>query len=170
MNIFMSFRLAIKSIAANKMRSLLTMLGMIVGVGAVILIMGLSSGITGYVLDQFSNLGANNITLTFNGRNSRIVKDEELYSFAKKYPELYSALSPNVTGAFNINAKDKRLEMHQLSGVSEEYDKIKEIELESGRFLDYADIDSHGNVAVIGTYVRNKLFSKDNVIGADFNG
>jgi putative ABC transport system permease protein len=59
-----AFKLAIKSILSSKMRSFLTMLGMIIGVAAVITLLGLVTGVTNYLIDTFADMGTNLITVS----------------------------------------------------------------------------------------------------------
>ena len=72
--------LAISSIKSNKMRSFLTMLGIIIGVAAVIILVSIMDGVTGQVTDSFEGLGMNNITVSITSRGStRYVEPEDLY-------------------------------------------------------------------------------------------
>ena len=78
--------LAISSIRSNKMRSFLTMLGIIIGVAAVIILVSIMDGITGQVSDMFEGFGMNNITVTITSRGStRHVDPEDLYELEVLY-------------------------------------------------------------------------------------
>ena len=70
MNIGQSFLLALKSLAVSKMRAILTMLGIIIGVAAVIIIISLGDGMQNYVNESFRNMGSNLVMVTVMGRNS----------------------------------------------------------------------------------------------------
>ena len=73
-------RLAFDSIMSNKLRSFLTMLGIIIGVGAVIILVSIMDGVTGQVTDAFENFGMNNITVAITSRGStRYVEPEDMY-------------------------------------------------------------------------------------------
>ena len=67
MNLKQAFKMAIKSIAASKMRTFLTMLGIIIGVCAVIVLVSVVQGSTGSITDSIESLGANSITVSFTG-------------------------------------------------------------------------------------------------------
>ena len=70
MNVFQCFILALKSLATSKIRALLTMLGIIIGVAAVIIIMSMGNGLTNELSDTFDSLGTNTITVSVSGRGS----------------------------------------------------------------------------------------------------
>ena len=81
MKISEAFSLALKNICTSKMRTFLTMLGIIIGVMAVIVIVGLGNGLSNYVTDSFSSLGTNSMTVMINGRGSstRNVTVDQMY-------------------------------------------------------------------------------------------
>ena len=103
MNFTQSFRLAVKSLIASKMRALLTMLGIIIGVAAVIVITSLGNGMQNYMNRQFDQLGANLIQVQIwglGGMSSRTVDPDDMYALVGKYPQYLSGVSPYVmTGA-----------------------------------------------------------------------
>ena len=88
MNFSQAFRLALKSLMTSKMRALLTMLGIIIGVAAVIVITSLGNGMTQMMNDQFDQLGANLIQVQIFGRggSSRSVEPDDMYALVEKYP------------------------------------------------------------------------------------
>ena len=80
MNILESLSLAVKNIVSSKTRTLLTMLGIIIGVAAVIVIVGLGNGLEGYVSDSFSSMGTNTLTVMVLSRGStRTMEGEDVY-------------------------------------------------------------------------------------------
>ena len=89
MNFGQSFRLAIKSLMASKARALLTMLGIIIGVAAVIIIISLGDGMQNMVNEQFESMGTNMLVATIIGRSSsRQVRDEDMFALVEKNPDL----------------------------------------------------------------------------------
>ena len=91
MDIKQSFMLALKSIFANKMRALLTMLGIIIGVAAVILIVGLGNGVTNKVEDTFKEMGSNIITASvFNQTSSKHIDLKKIDEMIEKKNKLFS--------------------------------------------------------------------------------
>lgn len=164
MNIWQSFRLAAKSIISNKMRSLLTMLGMIIGVGSVIIIMGLMSGVTDYVVSSFADMGTNMITVSITNTGTRTVTVDDMYDFAAENNEVFEGVTPSVSGSFTLKNGTNSLST-SVSGVGEDYMDINHITLSQGRFISYADILKRQPVCVIGTYIIDELFENDNVLG-----
>lgn len=164
MNIMQSFRLALKSIIANRMRSVLTMLGMIIGVGSVIMIMGLMQGVSSYIASQFSDLGTNTIMVSVQENGNRKVTPDDMYQLVSENKELFLGATPSLGGRFTIKRGTESFESN-ISGVGEDYNKINAINLEYGRFVNYSDILTRQPNCVVGTYIINKLFDKDNVVG-----
>ena len=88
MNMGQSFLLALKSLAISKMRAILTMLGIIIGVAAVIIIISLGDGMQSYVNESFRGMGANLVMVTVTGRSSsRNLTEEDMYQLADDHKE-----------------------------------------------------------------------------------
>ncbi len=164
MTIWQSFRLAAKSIVSNKMRSLLTMLGMIIGVGSVIIIMGLMSGVTDYIIGNFADMGTNMITVNITNTGTRTVTVDDMYEFADENTEVFEGVTPSVSGNFTIKNGTSSLSTI-ITGAGEDYGDINHLTLSQGRFISYADILKRQSVCVVGTYIINELFENDNVLG-----
>ena len=96
MNFTQSFKLAIKSLMTSKMRALLTMLGIIIGVAAVIVITSLGNGMQQMMNEQFEQLGANLIQVQVwaQARTSRTITPDDMYELQEKYPQYLSGVSP----------------------------------------------------------------------------
>lgn len=98
MNIKQAFSLAIKSLMSSKMRSFLTMLGIIIGVAAVIIIVSIVNGMTQDVLDEFESMGATTITVSVRGRGgNRSVSIDDMQNLVDDNPEYLESMSPNIT-------------------------------------------------------------------------
>ena len=91
-----TFRQAIQNVWSNKLRTFLTMLGIIIGVMAVIVIVGLGNGMTKSMRDSFSALGTNTLSVQVWGNGSRTVSVEEMYKLPTEYPELIQSISPQI--------------------------------------------------------------------------
>lgn len=161
MEIKQSFLMAIKSLMGSKLRAILTMLGMIIGVAAVIIIVGLGNGVTKYIEDIFSSMGANVISVMtlYKGNNIKI-KDAEFQQFVEENDSI-SGYTPYITAGY---AKVKYgTDDHNTSviGGNEDYAFIRDRGIIDGRFLQYIDVEKIQKVCVIGTYVRDELFQKD---------
>ncbi len=160
-------QLAISSIMSNKLRSFLTMLGIIIGVGAVIILVSIMDGVTGQVTDAFESFGMNNITVSITSRGStRYVEPEDMYEIIDENPELFVYCTPNVTLSANIKSKNSSdSETASVTGIDETYDKINQLETEQGRFLQYIDVDKMMKVCVIGTYYEKTYFERGKALG-----
>lgn len=164
MNFMQSSRLAFRSIISNRMRSVLTMLGMIIGVASVIMIMGLMEGVTNYISSSFSDLGTNTITVMTGANGTRKVSADDMFDLVAENKGLISGVTPVVSGNFTVKNGTESLSQ-SIDGASEDYDTINSITLSEGRFLNYADILTRQNNCVVGTYVINELFKEDDVLG-----
>lgn len=153
-----SFKLAIRSIWGNKMRSFLTMLGIIIGVAAVIILVSLVNGYMGSVVESFASMGVNQINVNVTNLSSRSLDVDQMYAFYEEHTDLFDGLSPNVTVSTTIKHGDDSLTSTSVAGRSEQYLEIKDYKLEQGRNLSYADIAARQKVCVIGAYVAQELY------------
>ena len=153
-----SFKLALKSIWGNKMRSFLTMLGIIIGVAAVIILVSLVNGYMGTIVENFASMGVNQINVNVTNLTSRTVSPDEMYGFFEEHTDVFEALSPNVTISTTIKKGNDSMTSTSVAGRSEQYLEIKDYELQQGRNITYSDILSRQKVCVIGAYVAQELF------------
>ncbi len=167
MNFSKTVGLAFSSILSNKLRSFLTMLGIIIGVAAVIILVSIMDGITGKVEDSFESFGMNNITVVITSRGStRKVEPDDLYNLIDEHPDLFSYCSPKVTTNANIKSPNSsESSSSSVTGVDETYDEIDKLVTEQGRFLQYVDIDKLLKVCVIGTYYENEYYGNGKALG-----
>ncbi len=155
-----SFLLAVKSLAVSKMRALLTMLGIIIGVAAVIVIISLGDGMQKLMSDQFDKLGANLIQVSvFSSGSSREATVDDMYQLVEKNPKYLSAVSPYVSvSASSVRTPNGTFTPSNLLGVSEDYAEIRALTLDQGRFLQYVDVLRSQKVCVVGSYVNQEYF------------
>ncbi|MBQ7950536.1 MAG: ABC transporter permease [Clostridia bacterium] len=160
-------QLAFGSILSNKLRSLLTMLGIIIGVGAVIILVSIMDGITGQVTDAFESFGMNNITVSMVSRGStRYIEPDDMYEIIDKNPDLFTYCTPNVSLRATVKAKNSSdSENASVTGTNEAYDKINQLTTEQGRFLQFIDVEKQLKVCVIGTYYEQEFFGKGKALG-----
>ena len=98
MNVGQSFRLAIKSLLTSKARALLTMLGIIIGVAAVIVIVSLGTGMQTYMNSQFEQVGVNLIqVMVYEQPGNRNADADDFYELAEKYPQYIDSVTPALT-------------------------------------------------------------------------
>ena len=159
MNFGQSFRLAIKSLSTSKARAILTMLGIIIGVAAVIIIISLGDGMQNMVNEQFESVGTNLLMVSIFGRgSSRAVTDDDMFALAEKYPEYIAGVSPQVSCTSRNKIGTEVLKYTTVCGVAEQYGEIRSLKVAEGRFLQYADVMRMGKVCVIGYYVNQEFF------------
>ena len=135
-----SFRLAMKSIWSNRMRSFLTMLGIIIGVASVIILVSVVNAYMAYMTESFASMGTNQITVSMQAVSSRSVSEDEMYAFYEEHEEIFSHLSPTVSVSGTVKHENDSLTSTSIIGVSEEYLGIKDWKLSWGRNIQYADI------------------------------
>lgn len=153
-----SFKLAIKSIWGNKMRSFLTMLGIIIGVAAVIILVSLVNGYMGSVVESFASMGVNQINVNMTNLTSRTVDVDQMYAFYDEHGDLFDGISPNVSLSATVKKGDDSMDSTSVAGRSEQYLDMKDYDLQIGRNIAYSDIASRQKVCVIGSYVAQELF------------
>lgn len=165
MGIIQAYKMAIKSILGNKGRSFLTMLGVIIGVAAVISAVAFAEGSTKNVTDTIKGLGTNLIQINIMGRNSnREVTYQDLQEFASQNEDYIAYIAPVITNSGTAKFGTKTCST-SVVGTSPDYEEIKNVHVQSGRFLLSYDLDYRLKAAVVGTAVVNELFEGVDPIG-----
>ena len=165
MSILESLELALKNIVSSKVRTLLTMLGIIIGVAAVIVIVGLGNGLEGYVTESFSDMGTNTLTVTVMSRGStRSLDVEDMYDIVEENSEYLDLCSPTVTMAGYVKIGSETVDTTTSTGVSEDYLDIARLTIAQGRNLQYSDMSTRAKVCVIGAYLNQAYFG-GNAVG-----
>jgi len=163
---------ALKSLLLNKIRSFLTMLGVIIGVFAVISLVSLVGGIQNYVEDQFNDLGANLIFVSSGNNNYRggrpgqnlsssNLKEEHIELIEKEASDYIDYVTPTVQTVKTIKYKTNS-SYTTIIGVSYTADKIFSINAAEGRFLNKSEVNNSSKSVVIGYAMKKKLFSQEN--------
>ena len=159
MSILESLSLAVKNILSSKTRTLLTMLGIIIGVAAVIVIVGLGNGLEKYMTDSFSGLGTNTLTVSVSSRGStRSLSVDEMYDIVEENSDYLDLCSPTVTMLGLAKVGSETLDSTTTQGVSEDYLDIAGVEVSSGRGLQYSDMATRAKVCAIGAYIDRAYF------------
>lgn len=140
------------------MRSFLTMLGIIIGVASVIILVSLVNAYMSYMTESFASLGTNQISVNLVTLPSRSVSVDEMYEFFEDNADEFSYLSPTVNVSGTVKNGSDSMSRTSITGVSEDYLKLKDWELETGRNIQYADISGRQKVCVIGAYVASELY------------
>ena len=166
MSLFLSLKMAIKSILSNKHRTFLTMLGIIIGVAAVITAVGFAEGSTKSITsDLESSTQTNMLTVRLMGRITSDVKYEDV---AEKLDEIsgIDAYSPAVNGNASIKNDSNTSVTTSYIGTDNNYSLVQDKTISEGRFLTSFDIDGALNVAVVGSYIANELFPDNDAVGS----
>jgi putative ABC transport system permease protein len=170
-----TFRLALDALRAHKLRSFLTLLGVILAVATLVAVMSVVAGLNFYVADRVANLGANVYLVARFG----IITSQDAWIKAQKRPlvtlEEYQRLRESMKTAANVAATDDHvmdvrsgnilLESTDLTGVTPNYPEIRNMNLGAGRFLTEGDELHHAPVCFIGTDVVKKFFPTVDPIG-----
>ena len=160
MNFFESFKMALSNIRASKMRSFLTMLGIIIGVASVIVIVGLGNGMQLYMTAQFESMGTNTLSVSIMGRGSgRSVSVDEMYEIVDDNPEYLDLLSPQVNMQSSVKIGTDTSSYTSVMGVSEDYFRIRDYSVSQGRGLQYVDMLKRNKVCVIGSFLNRTYFA-----------
>lgn len=163
LNAIQLFKMSLKSVVSNKIRSFLTMLGIIIGISSVIILVSIGQGTTKSVQDSIQSMGTNLITVSITGDRTVQVSNSELNELKSKpgIKDISRVLSgQNV----NISANDQTATT-SLQAVEPNFESIKNMSTQSGRFINQDDVDNRYLSAVIGTDVATELFNSTNVVG-----
>ncbi len=161
MSITQAFRMAVRAVFANKVRSFLTMLGVIIGVLSVTLLITLGQGGQQAINDEMGSLGTNLLGVMVGGSKFD-VPIEDIYALRGREGIIY--VSPSVSGDAIARAAGNDHET-TVEGVTPDYSGLRSVVCQSGRFIDELDMEGRFYVALIGTTVADELFSRTNVVG-----
>ena len=168
MNIAEQIRLALRALSVNKLRSALTMLGIIIGVGAVITLLSVGAGVQNLVRGQLQSIGTNLLfvvsgNLSGNtGRSSSglsiTVSDAEAIADPFNVPDVV-AVAPEVRSNADVSYGKTQLRV-SVSGVTPAYAPVRNRTIGLGSFIDDADVNARSRVAVIGSAIAEKFFGE----------
>ena len=154
-----TFRQAIQNVWSNKLRTFLTMLGIIIGVMAVIVIVGLGNGMTQSMRDSFSAMGTNTLSINIWGYGSRTVTVEDVYAIGTKNPDLIRSISPQIDFSNNTpKVGTTTYRYSTVAGVDENFTSMKNYTVAQGRGLQYMDMKDNKQVCVIGDYLNRVAY------------
>jgi putative ABC transport system permease protein len=174
-----AFRIAVDSIWVHKLRSMLTLLGIIIAIASVVTVGGAIEGLGAYVWKQLSSTFASNTFLV-----ARIVRATSMEEFEKKikhnkalYPEDMlavdercdgcEAISPMIRGTDTIKRSNRVFYDANISGVSADMPRIQSVDLSEGRFIAESDVAHAHQFAVIGAKIREDLFGPLDAVGKE---
>ncbi|ODU55425.1 MAG: hypothetical protein ABT01_06190 [Clostridium sp. SCN 57-10] len=166
MRVLQTFSMAMKSIAHNKMRSFLTMLGIIIGVCSVITLVSTIQGFQRQTMEQFNKMGTNRINIYTWDWNSAGPKNiaNDLYTYCLTLGEEVAGMTPQSQTYTKLRYKTKNLDSRVYFG-NDQFDACFNYELVRGRSICYADIRNRTKVCVLGSRIQQEFFSLIDPIG-----
>ena len=167
------FGMAVNALLANKLRSLLTMLGIIIGVGAVIAMVSIGMGVRTSVADSFASLGSNMLIIMPGSTNHGGVRGAAGSRKSLKYDDAKAIeskikgidyVSPTVSSSYQVVNGNLNWNT-SVEGVTPELMQIRAMKVENGSFISASDMNKRSRVAVIGPTVAANLFGAENPVG-----
>ena len=165
-------RVAIESLLRNKMRSLLTMLGVIIGVAAVIIMVSISAGTEAEIEDQITGLGSNLIFV--NANFQRGVPGQGLESGGLVYDDAFAiaeevngvqAVVVEQTSSETVKYGNVSLDSITILGSTADFPSVRDMQIELGRYFKQEEVDRTQKVVVLGSSVAEELFGDQNPVG-----
>ena len=162
--IYETVRQAFQNIWSNKFRTFLTMLGIIIGVMAVIVIVGLGNGMTQSIKDSFSDMGTDLLRVQVMGYGARSVSVDSVYDIVESHPDIFESVSPTGSVSGTVKVGTDSYSNTTVKGVSEVYFDMLGYTIDEGRLLNYVDLENNKKVCVVGAYL-NRVAYGGNALG-----
>ncbi|MBX3037172.1 MAG: ABC transporter permease [Anaerolineales bacterium] len=170
-----NFKIAIRALRANKLRSVLTILGIVIGVATVVALLSIGKGATASITGQIQSGGSNLLTVSAGrmqmGLNAAGQSQQPSYLYYEDYQLLknnlttnVSAIVPAVQSSYVVKFGDESFTA-TIVGVMEEQKEVRSFEMADGRFITNGDNDSQASVVVLGSAVSEDLFGTLSPIG-----
>ncbi len=166
MNLLATLRVALNALRVNLLRSVLTMLGIIIGVAAVITMLAVGSGAEARIKEQIKSLGSNLMIITAGARTANGARigtgitpdltEDDAAAIAREVPEV-EAVAPTYRGSAQVVFGNANWAT-QVFGITPDYFTVRNWTLESGRMFEPAEMSGAGKVALIGQTVARELF------------
>ncbi|MDD3172285.1 MAG: ABC transporter permease [Herbinix sp.] len=154
------------NIIGNRMRSFLTMLGMIIGVASVIILVSLMQSFYDSIISSYADMGINNIDVNLMGRNGNlIITESDMYKYAREHSDAIKGVAPNVAVSGTLSKNGEIEEYSSIKGIDENYIKLYNKEIQEGHNITYSDILVRQKVCIIGSYINQKFFEGNAKIG-----
>ena len=165
--IYQSFKMAVKAIAGNKMRSFITILGVVIGVVAIVVLVSIGQGANSSVVESIEGMGTNLITANINARRMNPIDLDSLNELAQNEAISYVAPIASVSGT--VKAGTTTYDDGVVQGTTPGYESIRNWTVAEGRFLQQPDIDNRSFVAVIGSEAATEMYGTTHAVGETFS-
>lgn len=174
MTLFEHAAVSLESLKANRLRSSLTMLGVVIGVAAVILLVSLGEGTKNYVEQQFAGLGSNILIVTpgkietkggppiIGATKHKLTLDDS--RLLEKKGVLFAGVAPVVFGTAEVRAGTRSRNVSVL-GVTPSFSAVRNLHVEIGHFVSESDVEAKRRVCVLGRTLKRELFGNANPLG-----
>ncbi len=163
-----NIKIAFKSILSNKMRSLLTMLGIIIGISSVISIVSIGDSMKGVMDDIYKNFGKNRAVLYVGNiedfRTTDFFYNDDLEILKERFSEKLAYICPSDSLRSDVTAGRNTIKLN-MEFIDSGYDKVQQIKMLYGRMINSKDIERKSKVVVLEQKAALKLFGKDNAVG-----
>jgi putative ABC transport system permease protein len=173
MHIFKILRVSVRALSRNKMRTFLTALGIIIGVGAVIAMVSIGTGAKVAVENRFASMGTNLLFVSPGSKNMRGVRTgsggfntltvDDAKAIEEQCPSV-SGTSPNASTRAQVVVGNKNWNT-SVQGVGEKYQEIRKWDVEFGTFFDETHVRAAAKVCVLGSEVKKNLFEDQDALG-----
>lgn len=161
MGILQCIKMAFRSIKSNKLRSCLTMLGIIIGVSSVIVLVSMAQGSTTNVTNQINQLGTNLLTVNTFGTDLALTQDK-IDQLSKLNG--VKAVAPVVSGRVTVK-EDRTSSQQSVLATTPDYSSVRNVNVSEGRFITDLDIEYRQKIAVLGSDTAATLFSGNDPVG-----
>jgi putative ABC transport system permease protein len=163
-----NIKIAFQSILSNKMRSLLTMLGIIIGISSVISIVSIGDSMKGVMDDIYKDFGKNRAILYVGNiedfRSTDFFYNDDLELLKERFSEKLAYMCPSEALRSDVTVGRNTIKL-SMEFIDSGYDKVQQIKMLYGRMINNKDIERKSKVVVLEQNAALKLFGKDNVVG-----
>ena len=166
MELLSSFKMAMNSIFSNRLRTFLTMLGVIIGVASVIVAVGFAKGSTNSITSSIEGTGTNLITISLMGRRTSNISYDDVSELLDSL-EGIDGYAPAITSSVYLKNAENESFSTTCIGTDADYATVQDKTIQDGRFLTSFDVEGCMDVVVVGTYVANSIFPEGNAVGND---
>jgi len=172
MNLLDSLKVAWVNVRANRLRSALTMLGVVIGVACVVIMVAIVEGARKQVLTEFKGFGSNLVVVFYNpdrekrgGSVASPLSLEDVETIRGEAP-LVREVSPEMNLSLQARRNGQEKDVH-LVGIIPDYAKMRDVKIASGRFIEQSDLDNWNPVCVLGAKVASDLFKGEQAVGKE---
>ena len=158
-----SFTMALRSIGANKMRAVLTMLGIIIGVMALVVLVSLVNGATTSVTDEIASLGNSLVTVSVSDDKGKPITQEDLNIWMETEPDI-GLMAPYKTASV-VGKHGANYNSVTVYGTTPAYYELQNMQLVMGRWLNMADVENHSYVCILNHVAAEELIGYTDCVG-----